>query len=86
MKHLTTIYYNGKNEKVAIETSVYQDKKMYEVNYHGQFVIVYKEEGGWHAEDEKFDIEWVNAVGHAIDNLKEIKVDNLPITVSNANS
>ena len=80
------INYNGKNEKVSIETSVYQDKKMYEVNYHGQFVIVYKEEGSWHAEDEKFDREWVNAVGRAIDNLKEIEVDNLPITVSNANS
>jgi hypothetical protein len=77
MKHVTHIEHNGIKEKVAIETSVYQGKKMYEIAYKGQFIIVYKDGDTWHDENHQFDKEWLNAIGNAIENIKEVEVDGI---------
>jgi hypothetical protein len=77
MKHITHIVHNGKKENVTIETSVYQDKKMYEVAYNGQFIMVYKEGDTWHDENNQFNKEWLNAIGNAVENIKEVEIDSM---------
>jgi hypothetical protein len=71
MKYNADINYQGVVKPITIETSIYQNRHLFDITVEDKYAVIYQDNGEWKQDtDEKLDDTLLNAVVEAIEKLK----------------